>query len=131
MAVRNCLECQQAQFKHGTEGSARTAVPSTALGTAKSASAQASKPNIFPLTLFFGFFLKKKQKTKQSHSYFVPFIPYITEIESVTSFFFPLFPYSAVAISCFVLCPLHQQQPSVITLAHVLLYYHTRCYFLH
>ncbi|XP_029996763.1 lipopolysaccharide-responsive and beige-like anchor protein isoform X3 [Sphaeramia orbicularis] len=42
MAVRNCLECQQAQFNHGTEGSARnyTAMPSTVLGTAKSASAQ-------------------------------------------------------------------------------------------
>ncbi|XP_026215325.1 lipopolysaccharide-responsive and beige-like anchor protein isoform X3 [Anabas testudineus] len=42
MAVRTCLECQQAQFKHGTEGSARnyTAMPSTMLGTAKSASAQ-------------------------------------------------------------------------------------------
>ncbi|KAM9362789.1 lipopolysaccharide-responsive and beige-like anchor protein [Symphorus nematophorus] len=42
MAVRNCLECQQAQFKHGTEGSARsyTAMPSTMLGTSKSASAQ-------------------------------------------------------------------------------------------
>uniref|UniRef100_A0A672ZPI7 Neurobeachin n=1 Tax=Sphaeramia orbicularis TaxID=375764 RepID=A0A672ZPI7_9TELE len=36
MAVRNCLECQQAQFNHGTEGSARnyTAMPSTVLGTA-------------------------------------------------------------------------------------------------
>ncbi|XP_022593864.1 lipopolysaccharide-responsive and beige-like anchor protein isoform X3 [Seriola dumerili] len=42
MAVRNCLECQQAQFNHGTEGSASnyTAMPSTVLGTAKSASAQ-------------------------------------------------------------------------------------------
>ncbi|XP_041839635.1 lipopolysaccharide-responsive and beige-like anchor protein isoform X4 [Melanotaenia boesemani] len=42
MAVRNCLECQQAQFKHGTESSVRsyTAMPSTVLGTAKSASAQ-------------------------------------------------------------------------------------------
>ncbi|XP_072240986.1 lipopolysaccharide-responsive and beige-like anchor protein isoform X2 [Leuresthes tenuis] len=42
MAVRNCLECQQAQFKQGAEGSARgyTAVPRTVLGTAKSASAQ-------------------------------------------------------------------------------------------
>ncbi|XP_044046004.1 lipopolysaccharide-responsive and beige-like anchor protein isoform X3 [Siniperca chuatsi] len=42
MAVRNCLECQQAQFKHGTESSARsyTAVPGTVLGTAKSAAAQ-------------------------------------------------------------------------------------------
>uniref|UniRef100_A0A671UBF9 Neurobeachin n=1 Tax=Sparus aurata TaxID=8175 RepID=A0A671UBF9_SPAAU len=40
MAVRNCLECQQAQFKHGTEGSARsyTAMPSTMMGTSKSAS---------------------------------------------------------------------------------------------
>ncbi|XP_040002609.1 lipopolysaccharide-responsive and beige-like anchor protein [Xiphias gladius] len=42
MAVRNCLECQQAQFKHGTEGTARsyTAMPSTLLGTAKSATAK-------------------------------------------------------------------------------------------
>ncbi|XP_029007052.1 lipopolysaccharide-responsive and beige-like anchor protein isoform X4 [Betta splendens] len=42
MAVRNCLECQQAQFKHGSEGSAGNyaAVPSAVLGTAKSASAQ-------------------------------------------------------------------------------------------
>ncbi|KAM9314187.1 lipopolysaccharide-responsive and beige-like anchor protein isoform 2-T2 [Pholidichthys leucotaenia] len=42
MAVRNCLECQQAQFKQGAEGSALsyTAVPSTVLGTAKSATAQ-------------------------------------------------------------------------------------------
>ncbi|XP_041788966.1 lipopolysaccharide-responsive and beige-like anchor protein isoform X3 [Chelmon rostratus] len=42
MAVRNCLECQQAQFKHGTESSARgyTAMPSTMLGTSKSAAAQ-------------------------------------------------------------------------------------------
>ncbi|XP_030597808.1 lipopolysaccharide-responsive and beige-like anchor protein isoform X3 [Archocentrus centrarchus] len=42
MAVRNCLECQQAQFKHGADISARsyTAMPSTLLGTAKSASAQ-------------------------------------------------------------------------------------------
>uniref|UniRef100_A0A8D3CVJ9 LPS responsive beige-like anchor protein n=1 Tax=Scophthalmus maximus TaxID=52904 RepID=A0A8D3CVJ9_SCOMX len=41
MAVRNCLECQQAQFKHGSEGPVRShAVASgTALGTAKSASA--------------------------------------------------------------------------------------------
>ncbi|XP_029365340.1 lipopolysaccharide-responsive and beige-like anchor protein [Echeneis naucrates] len=42
MAVRNCLECQQAQFKHGTDSSVPnyTAMPSTVLGTAKSASAQ-------------------------------------------------------------------------------------------
>ncbi|XP_039468874.1 lipopolysaccharide-responsive and beige-like anchor protein isoform X3 [Oreochromis aureus] len=42
IAVRNCLECQQAQFKHGADSSARshTAMPSTLLGTAKSASAQ-------------------------------------------------------------------------------------------
>ncbi|XP_035993420.1 lipopolysaccharide-responsive and beige-like anchor protein isoform X3 [Fundulus heteroclitus] len=41
IAVRNCLECQQAQFK-SAEGSARsyTVIPSTAVGTAKSASAQ-------------------------------------------------------------------------------------------
>uniref|UniRef100_A0AAQ5YH88 Neurobeachin n=1 Tax=Amphiprion ocellaris TaxID=80972 RepID=A0AAQ5YH88_AMPOC len=43
MAVRNCLECQQAQFKHGAEGSARS---SAVLGTAKSASAQASIPEM-------------------------------------------------------------------------------------
>ncbi|XP_040891904.1 lipopolysaccharide-responsive and beige-like anchor protein isoform X3 [Toxotes jaculatrix] len=42
MAVRNCLECQQARFKQGTEGSARnyTAMPSAVLGTTKSVSAQ-------------------------------------------------------------------------------------------
>ncbi|KAM6940702.1 lipopolysaccharide-responsive and beige-like anchor protein [Xenentodon cancila] len=42
MAVRNCLECQQAQFKHCAEASARscTVMPSTVLGTALSASAQ-------------------------------------------------------------------------------------------
>ncbi|KAF7666098.1 hypothetical protein LDENG_00118550 [Lucifuga dentata] len=42
MAVRNCLECQQAHFKQGTESSARgyTAMPSTVLGTAKSVPAQ-------------------------------------------------------------------------------------------
>uniref|UniRef100_I3JUT1 Neurobeachin n=1 Tax=Oreochromis niloticus TaxID=8128 RepID=I3JUT1_ORENI len=36
IAVRNCLECQQAQFKHGADSSARsyTAMPSTLLGTA-------------------------------------------------------------------------------------------------
>lgn len=47
MAVRNCLECQQAQCKHGAEGTLRsyTAMPSTVLGTAKSASAQASNPD--------------------------------------------------------------------------------------
>ncbi|XP_043969735.1 lipopolysaccharide-responsive and beige-like anchor protein [Gambusia affinis] len=41
IAVRNCLECQQAQFK-GAEGPTRsyTVMPSTAGGTAKSASAQ-------------------------------------------------------------------------------------------
>ncbi|KAM4751288.1 lipopolysaccharide-responsive and beige-like anchor protein isoform 4-T4 [Anableps anableps] len=41
IAVRNCLECQQAQFK-GAEGPTRsyTVMPSTAVGTAKSASAQ-------------------------------------------------------------------------------------------
>uniref|UniRef100_A0A4W6ET32 LPS responsive beige-like anchor protein n=1 Tax=Lates calcarifer TaxID=8187 RepID=A0A4W6ET32_LATCA len=35
MAVRNCLECQQAQCKHGAEGTLRsyTAMPSTVLGT--------------------------------------------------------------------------------------------------
>ncbi|XP_013876127.1 lipopolysaccharide-responsive and beige-like anchor protein [Austrofundulus limnaeus] len=40
IAVRNCLECQHAQFRH--EGSARsfTVMPSTVLGTAMSASAQ-------------------------------------------------------------------------------------------
>ncbi|XP_069386036.1 lipopolysaccharide-responsive and beige-like anchor protein isoform X2 [Paralichthys olivaceus] len=42
MAVRNCLECQQAQSKHGSEGPVRShsAMPSTMLGTSKSASAQ-------------------------------------------------------------------------------------------
>ncbi|XP_041640272.1 lipopolysaccharide-responsive and beige-like anchor protein isoform X3 [Cheilinus undulatus] len=41
MAVRNCLECQQAQFRHGKDaGRSYTAMPSTMLGTAKSASAQ-------------------------------------------------------------------------------------------
>ncbi|XP_034543688.1 lipopolysaccharide-responsive and beige-like anchor protein isoform X2 [Notolabrus celidotus] len=42
MAVRNCLECQQAQVNYSKEGSARshTAMPNTMLGTAKSASAQ-------------------------------------------------------------------------------------------
>ncbi|XP_051240715.1 lipopolysaccharide-responsive and beige-like anchor protein isoform X4 [Dicentrarchus labrax] len=42
MAVRNCLECQQVQFKHNTEGSARsyTAMPNTMLGTSKSSAAQ-------------------------------------------------------------------------------------------
>uniref|UniRef100_A0A672GI08 Neurobeachin n=1 Tax=Salarias fasciatus TaxID=181472 RepID=A0A672GI08_SALFA len=40
MAVRNCLECQQAQFKPGAQGPARShsAMPSAVLGTAKSAS---------------------------------------------------------------------------------------------
>ncbi|XP_068583930.1 lipopolysaccharide-responsive and beige-like anchor protein isoform X3 [Cebidichthys violaceus] len=42
MAVRNCLECQQAQFKHGAEASARgyTAMPSTVIGPSMSAAAQ-------------------------------------------------------------------------------------------
>lgn len=42
MAVRNCLECQQAQFKQSAEASARsyTAMPSTTLGAAMSAAAQ-------------------------------------------------------------------------------------------
>ncbi|XP_049428296.1 lipopolysaccharide-responsive and beige-like anchor protein isoform X2 [Epinephelus fuscoguttatus] len=42
MAVRNCLECQQAQFKQGSEAAARsyTAMPNTALGAAMSAAAQ-------------------------------------------------------------------------------------------
>ncbi|XP_059198367.1 lipopolysaccharide-responsive and beige-like anchor protein isoform X2 [Centropristis striata] len=42
MAVRNCLECQQAQFKHGAETAARsyTAMPSSSLGAAMSAAAQ-------------------------------------------------------------------------------------------
>lgn len=46
MAVRNCLECQQAQFKQGREGTAHTytALPANALGISKSASAQASHP---------------------------------------------------------------------------------------
>uniref|UniRef100_A0A8C8A2H6 Neurobeachin n=1 Tax=Oryzias sinensis TaxID=183150 RepID=A0A8C8A2H6_9TELE len=39
MAVRNCLECQQTQLKHGAESVVRShpAMPSTLLGTAKSA----------------------------------------------------------------------------------------------
>ncbi|XP_029706920.1 lipopolysaccharide-responsive and beige-like anchor protein isoform X2 [Takifugu rubripes] len=42
MAVRNCLECQQAQFKQGKDGTAHTctALPGNVLGTSKSASAQ-------------------------------------------------------------------------------------------
>lgn len=50
MAVRNCLECQQAQFKQGKEGTAQTytALPANALGTSKSASAQASHPSSPP-----------------------------------------------------------------------------------
>ncbi|XP_023813445.2 lipopolysaccharide-responsive and beige-like anchor protein isoform X2 [Oryzias latipes] len=42
MAVRNCLECQQTQLKHGAESVVRShpAMPSTLLGTAKSATAQ-------------------------------------------------------------------------------------------
>ncbi|XP_063739788.1 lipopolysaccharide-responsive and beige-like anchor protein isoform X2 [Eleginops maclovinus] len=42
MAVRNCLDCQQAQYKHGAEASARgyTAMPNTQLGAAMSAAAQ-------------------------------------------------------------------------------------------
>ncbi|XP_062288944.1 lipopolysaccharide-responsive and beige-like anchor protein isoform X3 [Scomber scombrus] len=42
MAVRNCLECQQAQSKHSKECSAHsyTTMPSAVLGTAKSAAAQ-------------------------------------------------------------------------------------------
>ncbi|KAI3353323.1 hypothetical protein L3Q82_019858 [Scortum barcoo] len=51
MAVRNCLECQQAQFKTGTEGSACSyaAMPSAVLGTAKSASAQAMASSKSPV----------------------------------------------------------------------------------
>ncbi|KAM7419464.1 hypothetical protein PAMA_016534 [Pampus argenteus] len=42
MAVRNCLECQQAQFEHSKEGSAPsfTVMPSAVPGTARSAAAQ-------------------------------------------------------------------------------------------
>nr|XP_043884201.1 lipopolysaccharide-responsive and beige-like anchor protein isoform X3 [Solea senegalensis] len=42
MAVRNCLECQQALCKHGSECTARNyaAAPSAAIGTSKSVSAQ-------------------------------------------------------------------------------------------
>lgn len=89
MAVRNCLECQQAQFKHGVEASARnyTAMPSTLLGAAKSATAQASNPddlvilNIFyTLFLFIFFFLRQasaqkiqnnNKKTSKVHPFFV------------------------------------------------------------
>uniref|UniRef100_A0A672ZS73 Neurobeachin n=1 Tax=Sphaeramia orbicularis TaxID=375764 RepID=A0A672ZS73_9TELE len=51
MAVRNCLECQQAQFNHGTEGSARnyTAMPSTVLGTAKSSPVDAVTGGMSPV----------------------------------------------------------------------------------
>uniref|UniRef100_A0A7N6B151 LPS-responsive vesicle trafficking, beach and anchor containing n=1 Tax=Anabas testudineus TaxID=64144 RepID=A0A7N6B151_ANATE len=51
MAVRTCLECQQAQFKHGTEGSARnyTAMPSTMLGTAKSSPVDAVTGGMSPI----------------------------------------------------------------------------------
>ncbi|XP_034441765.1 lipopolysaccharide-responsive and beige-like anchor protein isoform X8 [Hippoglossus hippoglossus] len=40
MAVRNCLECQQAQVKQGSEGPVRSATQSSGLGASKSASAQ-------------------------------------------------------------------------------------------
>lgn len=46
MAVRNCLECQQAQFKSGADGSAHG--HASALGTSKSAAAQASDPGSSP-----------------------------------------------------------------------------------
>uniref|UniRef100_A0A671UFH0 Neurobeachin n=1 Tax=Sparus aurata TaxID=8175 RepID=A0A671UFH0_SPAAU len=51
MAVRNCLECQQAQFKHGTEGSARsyTAMPSTMMGTSKSSPVDAVTGGMSPI----------------------------------------------------------------------------------
>uniref|UniRef100_A0A3B4X6H3 LPS responsive beige-like anchor protein n=1 Tax=Seriola lalandi dorsalis TaxID=1841481 RepID=A0A3B4X6H3_SERLL len=51
MAVRNCLECQQAQFNHGTEGSASnyTAMPSTLLGTAKSSPVDAVTGGMSPV----------------------------------------------------------------------------------
>ncbi|XP_053711574.1 lipopolysaccharide-responsive and beige-like anchor protein isoform X2 [Synchiropus splendidus] len=42
MAVRNCLECQQAQLKFGKDGATHSSavIPSNVLGTAKSAAAQ-------------------------------------------------------------------------------------------
>nr|XP_020447361.1 lipopolysaccharide-responsive and beige-like anchor protein isoform X3 [Monopterus albus] len=40
MAVRNCLECQQAQIKQGTDGSALSYTAMPSLGTAMSAAAQ-------------------------------------------------------------------------------------------
>uniref|UniRef100_A0AAQ5XTY0 Neurobeachin n=1 Tax=Amphiprion ocellaris TaxID=80972 RepID=A0AAQ5XTY0_AMPOC len=46
MAVRNCLECQQAQFKHGAEGSARS---SAVLGTAKSSPVDAVTGGMSPI----------------------------------------------------------------------------------
>uniref|UniRef100_A0A669BXS0 Neurobeachin n=1 Tax=Oreochromis niloticus TaxID=8128 RepID=A0A669BXS0_ORENI len=51
IAVRNCLECQQAQFKHGADSSARsyTAMPSTLLGTAKSSPVDAVTGGMSPV----------------------------------------------------------------------------------
>uniref|UniRef100_A0A665TPM4 Neurobeachin n=1 Tax=Echeneis naucrates TaxID=173247 RepID=A0A665TPM4_ECHNA len=51
MAVRNCLECQQAQFKHGTDSSVPnyTAMPSTVLGTAKSSPVDAVTGGLSPV----------------------------------------------------------------------------------
>uniref|UniRef100_A0A4W6ES33 Neurobeachin n=1 Tax=Lates calcarifer TaxID=8187 RepID=A0A4W6ES33_LATCA len=51
MAVRNCLECQQAQCKHGAEGTLRsyTAMPSTVLGTAKSSPVDAVTGGMSPV----------------------------------------------------------------------------------
>ncbi|KAA8594657.1 hypothetical protein FQN60_011792, partial [Etheostoma spectabile] len=50
MAVRNCLECQQAQVKHGAEASARgTAMPGSGLGGAMSAAAQAMTGGMSPV----------------------------------------------------------------------------------
>lgn len=73
MAVRNCLECQQAQSKHGTEISARsyTTMPSTMLGTSKSASAQASNPNHLLTSLSYStqcYTLKSNPKIQMNNS---------------------------------------------------------------
>uniref|UniRef100_A0A672GLV7 Neurobeachin n=1 Tax=Salarias fasciatus TaxID=181472 RepID=A0A672GLV7_SALFA len=51
MAVRNCLECQQAQFKPGAQGPARShsAMPSAVLGTAKSSPVDAVTGGMSPI----------------------------------------------------------------------------------
>ncbi|CAF93903.1 unnamed protein product, partial [Tetraodon nigroviridis] len=51
MAVRNCLECQQAQFKQGKEATAHTytALPANALGISKSAPVDAVTGGMSPV----------------------------------------------------------------------------------